>query len=311
MKKKILLNEGQYQLLFESLDDNPEAKIKQLIDSSQKENIELAFMLIDSQNLDKETILKSYQETFEFLKLIQEFTPKTQFNIDALVKMGNMVKVALYPYHIDNLATIGSNVLRPQIINGKPLKSINQHYNKQKAHLQSILETTNKHTNQKSSKRIQSITNNRNNKIKDFLHKASRYIVNHAVSNQINTIVIGYNKGWKQEINIGSKNNQNFVSIPFHTFLTQLQYKTKLEGINVVVHEESYTSKCSFLDNEPLKKHDAYLGKRVKRGLFCSSSGKKINADVNGSLNILRKVVGDFCYPIQVCSTPLLVRLKR
>lgn len=212
---------------------------------------------------------------------------------------------------LNNLATISSNVIKPQIINGKPLKSINQNYNKRVASLKSILATTNKNTNKKSSKLIQSITNNRNNKIKDYLHKVSRYIINHAVSNNINTIVIGYNEGWKQEINLGSKTNQNFVQVPFSTFLTQIQYKARLEGINVITNEESYTSKCSFLDNEPLQKHETYQGKRVKRGLFRSSSGKKINADLNGSLNILRKVIGDFCYPIQVCSTPLFVRLKR
>jgi putative transposase len=212
---------------------------------------------------------------------------------------------------LNNLATIGSNVLKPQIISGKPLKSINHFFNKRVAKLKSILTTTNANTKKKTSKQIQSITNNRTNKIKDYLHKASRYIINHAVSNNISTIVVGYNKQWKQEINIGSRNNQNFVQIPHSTFVEQLKYKSKLVGINVIVNEESYTSKCSFLDNEPIQKHETYVGKRVKRGLFRSNSGKKINADLNGSLNILRKVVGDFRYPILACSTPLLVRLPR
>jgi putative transposase len=212
---------------------------------------------------------------------------------------------------LNNLATIGSNVLKPQIISGKPLKSINHFFNKRIAKLKSILTTINANTRKKTSKQIQSITNNRTNKIKDYLHKASRYIINHAVSNNINTIVVGYNKQWKQEINIGKRNNQNFVQIPHNTFIEQIKYKANLVGINVIVNEESYTSKCSFLDNEPIQKHETYLGKRVKRGLFRSSSGKKINADLNGSLNILRKVVGDFRYPILACSTPLLVHLPR
>ena len=114
--------------------------------------------------------------------------------------------------------------------------------------------------------------------------------MNHLVSNNINTLVIGYNKNWKQDINIGKVNNQKFVNIPFLKFINLLNYKCELEGIRVIINEESYTSKCSFLDNEEICKHDVYKGKRIKRGLYKSSNGKLINSDVNGSLNILRKV---------------------
>jgi len=207
---------------------------------------------------------------------------------------------------LSNLATVGSNVCRPIIINGKPLKSINQYFNKRKADLQSKLKN-----NRKSSKRIQSITQIRNNKVKDYLHKASRILVNHLVSNSINTLIIGHNKEWKQEINIGKQNNQNFVNVPHATFIKMLEYKCNLQGITVIKQEESYTSKCSFLDNEPIKKHEIYLGKRVKRGLFKASSGKKINADLNGALNILKKAVGEFQYPIEVCSTPTVITVKQ
>ena len=145
----------------------------------------------------------------------------------------------------------------------------------------------------------------RKNQIHDYLHKASRYLVNHAVFNNISKIVIGYNQNWKQEINIGKVNNQHFVSIPFAKLVSMIQYKAQLHGIEVILTEESYTSKCSFLDNESLKKQDSYLGKRVKRGLFRSADGKTINADVNGACNILRKVIGNFKFdPIVVCSTP-------
>lgn len=206
---------------------------------------------------------------------------------------------------LNNLATVSSNVTKPFIINGKPLKSINQYWNKERARLQSLLKG-----NKRTSKRIQRITNKRNNKVLDYLHKSSRKIVNFLVSNNISTLVIGYNEEWKQNINIGKKNNQNFVSIPFYTFINQLEYKCKLEGINVILTEESYTSKCSFIDNEEVCKHDTYLGKRIKRGLFKSKEGKIINADLNGSLNILKKVVGEFQYPIEVCSTPVRFTLK-
>lgn len=132
-------------------------------------------------------------------------------------------------------------------------------------------------------------------------------LVNHLVSNDITTLVIGYNKGWKQETNMGCVNNQKFVMIPFCKFVHMIQYKCILEGITVILHEESYTSKCSFLDNESIECHNIYMGKRVHRGLFRSASGKYINADLNGSLNIMKKVIGEFKYPIEVCSTPLKI----
>lgn len=185
---------------------------------------------------------------------------------------------------VGNLASCISNTGSCFIINGRPLKSINQYYNKKLAKLSSKLKP-----NQYTSKNTEKLTNKRNNKIKDYLHKASRILINHAVSNSINTIIIGHNKCWKQEINIGKRNNQNFVSIPFNMFISMVSYKATLEGINVEITEESYTSKCSFLDNEKICKHSEYSGRRIKRGLFRSSSGKLINADINGSFNIIRK----------------------
>ena len=207
---------------------------------------------------------------------------------------------------INNLMTLSGNTTKPIIINGKPLKSINQYYNKKKSEIQSKLETINK---TKKSKKLNKLTNKRNNKINDYLHKSSKIIINHLVSKDICTLIVGYNQHWKQEINIGKKNNQNFVSIPYLKLLNMLEYKCKKEGINFVKNEESYTSKCSFIDGEEIKKHTKYLGKRMKRGLFESASGKLINADLNGSLNILKKVVGEFQYPIEVCSTPKVINL--
>jgi len=209
---------------------------------------------------------------------------------------------------INNLAAITFNIIKPLIINGKPLKSINQYYNKRKTYLQSKLIN-----NVKSSKRIKSISNIRNNKVKDCMHKASHYITNHLVSNNISQLIIGYNKEWKQEVNIGKANNQNFVGIPFNKFITMLSYKAKLNGIKVVLTEESYTSKCSFMDNESIEKHDEYVGKRIKRGLFKSREGRLLNADVNGSLNIMKKVASNAFekgYEVEVCSTPIVYTIK-
>ena len=189
---------------------------------------------------------------------------------------------------IDNLASITSNDKNfSYIVKGTPLKSMNQYYNKKKAQIQSELEKCNK---KKFSRKLERLTHKRNLKIKNYLHNASRKIINLCKSQNIGNIVIGHNKGWKQEVNIGKKNNQNFVSIPFNMFIQQLEYKGKMEGINVMVTEESYTSKTDHFVNEPMKHLDERKGKRIRRGLFISSIGKVLNADINGAIGIMRKV---------------------
>lgn len=210
---------------------------------------------------------------------------------------------------LNNLITFSSNVTKPFIINGKPIKSINQYYNKKISTLKSKLLK-----NKRVSKRINNLYKRRSHKIDDYLHKSTKTLVNHLVSNRINTLVIGYNKGWKQDIKIGKRNNQNFVQIPFQRLINMLIYKCNEQGISVVLQEESYTSKCSFLDNESIRKHDKYSGRRIKRGLFKTKNGDLINADLNGSLNILKKYLIKqeiwnedlFSDCIEVCSIPTL-----
>jgi len=192
---------------------------------------------------------------------------------------------------VNNLsACYDSNNQSSFIINGRPLKSINQYFNKKKGEIQSNLEKNHK---KKTSKKLNNFTLKRNNKIKDYLHKSSRTIVDYCIKNNISNVVIGLNKEWKQGSNIGKKNNQNFMQIPFDNLIKMITYKGQLEGIKVVTHEESYTSKCSVLDLEMLCHHNEYLGKRTKRGLFLSRDGIRINADLNGAINILRKETGD------------------
>ena len=204
------------------------------------------------------------------------------YNKECEIKQDNN-RYASIDLGLNNLCTLTSNAAQSIIVNGKYLKSINHHYNKTKAILQSKL-SNNKHT----SKRINRLTLRRNSKIKDYMHKVSRKIVDYMEANSINTLFVGKNVGWKDSINLGKTNNQNFVSIPYNMLIQMLEYKCKLAGINVVIVNEAYTSKCSFLDRETIQKHDTYKGKRIKRGLFVSSSGIIINADVNGSLNIMR-----------------------
>ena len=184
---------------------------------------------------------------------------------------------------VNNLCTFTSNIGQSIIYNGRPLKSINQYYNKKKAKLQSELEHT-----KRTSKRIRRITLRRNNKVKDYLHKVTSKIVDYMETNSIHILFIGKNAGWKEGINLGVKMNQIFVSIPYNRLIEMLQYKCKLKGFKVVLVNEAYTSKCSFLDNELVCKHKTYKGKRIKRGLFQTQKGIIINADVNGSYNIMR-----------------------
>lgn len=188
---------------------------------------------------------------------------------------------------VNNLVTMVDTVTKnPVIINGRPLKSINQWYNKKISEMRSETERLHgKYWSQKMS----GVTNRRNNKIKDYMHKASAYIVNHLVSNRIGTLIIGEIKEWKQDTNMYRINNQNFFCIPFEMLKSMLEYKCRLAGIEVVRQDESYTSKCSFLDNEEIRKHEKYKGIRSKRGCYKTSSGRKVNADVNSACNIMKK----------------------
>lgn len=207
---------------------------------------------------------------------------------------------------LNNLATVVTTVSSPFIINGRTLKSINHDWNKRIAKHQSKLRK-----GARSSKRIKNMTNKRNRRVNDYLHKASRALVNELRKLCISKVVIGHNNGWKQNVKLGKKTNQNFVQIPHSRFIQMITYKCHLEGIEVVVAEESFTSKCSFLDNESVEKHDVYMGKRVKRGLFMSSTGTLINADVNGACNIMKKHLGiepSALDLVQVCSTPKVLK---
>jgi len=184
---------------------------------------------------------------------------------------------------LNNLVTLTSNVCQSVIYDGKKLKNINYFYNKRKALLQSKL-----NENKKTSNRIKRINYRRNNKIKDYMHKVSHLIVAYMETNNLNTLFVGKNSGWKEGINIGKTNNQNFVVIPYNLLISMLDYKCKLSGIRMIILNEAYTSKCSFIDNEKICQHKTYYGKRIKRGLFESKYGHEINADVNGSFNIMR-----------------------
>lgn len=232
----------------------------------------------------KMAIIKPYVEGKNFkVSIIYENNPDTTHDFDK----DRIISVDL---GVGNLASCYSNVGRDVLINGKPLKAHNQFYNKRKAKMKSELKVCNdKHYSQK----LRKLDYNRSNFIKNYIDQSVNLIKKEVIDQQIGMVIIGYNETWKTECNMGKKNNQTFTNIPHFQFKEKLKNKLTEIGVEVVFHEESYTSKCSALDKEPVKKHDVYKGKRTKRGLFKSSNGSIINADINGAINIMRKVIPD------------------
>lgn len=280
----------------------------------------LSFKKMGFVKLSGTDIYVKTDKNVQFVRLV----PKNGYYIievgyivtDARLKENNN-KYASIDLGVNNLATLTSNVFSPIIINGKPVKSMNKYYNELLAKTKTKLEKTNK---QKTSKKLKAYCRIRNNKINDYFHKASRFIVNHLVSTDVNTLIIGYNEGWKQDTKMRKDNKQNFVYIPFLKFIDMLQYKCNLAGIKVILHEESYTSKTSFFDKDYIPTYgvdDSSFnpsGKRIERGLFKNKDKTIINADVNGSYNIMRKALINnaawnesiFSDCVEVCSTPIV-----
>ncbi len=237
-------------------------------------------------------VAKTKQRVIDQVRIVPH---KTHYTVEVVYSQAvkpaenlNPALVAAGDLGIDTLLALTSNQpgFVPLLVSGRPLKAINQGYNQHRAELQSRLKA-----DQHTSRQLEAMTDHRNRRLQTELHRCSRLIIDTLLKAGIGTLVIGKNAGWKQEVNLGSRTNQNFVSIPHAQFIDMLTYKARLVGIRVIVTDESYTSKCSFLDLEPIGQHDVYAGKRVKRGLFRARDGRLIQADVNGSYNILRKVV--------------------
>ena len=195
---------------------------------------------------------------------------------------------------IDNLAACVTSKGKSFIIDGKRLKSINQWFHKENARLQCIKDK--QKFGKKSTNKQQTIRRNRNNKVNDYMNKSARMIINYCLNNDIGTLVCGYNKTFQRNSDIGKKNNQNFVNIPFGKLREKFRYLCKLYGIKYIEQEESCTSKASFFDEDiiPVYNQDTpqtytFSGKRIKRGLYQCANGKTLNADINGALNILKK----------------------
>ena len=220
-------------------------------------------------------------------RIILEFV----YTIEVVDKFENQ-NIASIDLGLDNFVTLVDNLgNNPIIINGKGLKSCNQYYNKLIAKEKSKLDL--RSDKKRYSHKLYSITNKRNDKIEYFMHEASCFVVSYCIEHNISTIIVGKNDGWKQNVELGKKNNQYFVQIPYESFISKLIYKCEQVGVSVIETEESYTSGTSFLDDEQPEKENYIKSRRVHRGLFRSNLGKLINADVNAAYQIMKKVFRD------------------
>lgn len=218
---------------------------------------------------------------------------------------------------INNLVTAVSSDGNSFIIDGRRLKSINQWFNKKNARLQSIKDKQG--LGKKTTDRQKAIARDRNNKVNDYMNKTARKVIDYCITNDIGTLVVGYNETFQRSSHIGKRNNQNFVNIPYGKLRAKLEYLCELNGIIFVKQEESYTSKASFWDMDTLPVYDGdnpkeyqFSGKRIHRGLYKTASGKLFNADVNGALNIMRKssvVDMNILYGRGEVDTPVRIRV--
>ncbi len=193
---------------------------------------------------------------------------------------------------LNNLATCVTNgVFKPFIVDGRRIKSVNAYYNKRKAKIQSGLE---KSRGKKWSNRLPNLTDWRNARVNDYLHKATAHVVKNCLTHSISKVVIGDVTKSLSHINLGKKTNQNFVNLSREKFVEKLSYKLGLYSIKLTVANESGTKKASFVDGDKmLSKYDenakpAYSGKRIKRGLYQSQNFTILNADVNGAYSATR-----------------------
>lgn len=195
---------------------------------------------------------------------------------------------------VNNLVTAVSSTGKTFIIDGRRLKSINQWFNKENARLQSIKDK--QHFSKRTTNRQKAIARDRNNKVNDYMNKVVRQVINYCLANDIGTLVVGYNVTFQKNVNMGKQNNQNFVNIPYGQLRSKLEYLCELNGIIFVKQEESYTSKASFWDKDKIPVYNVdnpkeyqFSGNRIHRGIYKTSNGQTLNADVNGALNIMRK----------------------
>jgi len=261
------------------------------IDSISKPALTKGLVKLSQTNIEFPTLAKNLDQV-RIVPKLDHYVIEVVYTVDDALQ-SNGKYVAGVDLGLNNLMAITSNQsgVKPLLVNGRPLKSINQFFNKRVAKAQSI----------EAGRQIKALNSKRNRRIDNFLHTVSRRVIDWCQLNHIRQLIIGHNQGWKQNINIGKRNNQEFTKIPHATLINLLTYKAQLAGIEVSLTEESYTSIASALDGDDLPTYTAktetkpvFSGKRIKRGLYKTDTGRTINADTNGSMNIARKVIPNF-----------------
>ena len=282
---------GEHILIF----TNQDCKIKNnILKFPKKVNLKIKTRLSD------ETDLREVRIVPKGVGYVAEIV----YQKDVEIEKKDENRVIGIDFGSKNIVAMVNNIgLKPIVIkdNGMGIKSINQFYSKRKAELQEI------YTKQRirDGDKLRRLRAKRDKKANDWMHKLTRMIVNWCVKHNIGQIIIGHNKNWKQNIELGRRNNQNFVSISFDKIIQKLSYKLEEVGITLKEQEESHTSICSFFDDEPIEHHNNYVGKRITRGLFKTAKGLLINADVNAGYNIIKKAIpkafSDECERIGGC----------
>jgi len=267
--------DGEFILGF----DNVKCKIKNgVLKFPKKAKLEV------KTRLDNETMLREVRIVPKGVGYVCEIVYKKEIESKKLDEN----KVAGIDLGVRNLMAMVNNIgVQPIVIKGGVAKSINQYFNKKLARLRSIYDRQ----GIKGGVRMKRLFDKRERKLNDHFHKVSSFVVDWCAENGIGTLVVGHNDDWKQNVNLGRRTNQSFVNIPYYKLINQLKYKSEDVGMEFKAHNESHTSKCSFLDNESVEHHEKYIGKRFRRGLFRSAKGLVINADVQGALNIIKKAI--------------------
>ena len=241
--------------------------------------------VLENKKIKEIQIIPKFNARFFEIQYVYEIQEK-----DIKLNTNNALAIDL---GVNNLCTCVTNTGKSFIVDGRKLKSINQFFNKRNAKLQSIKD---KQNIKKQTKQQYLILRKRKNRVNDYINKTCRYIINYCLSNNIGSLVIGYNQSFQNKTNLGKRNNQIFTQLPFGKVREKLEYLCKRYNVNYILQEESYTSKASFFDNDDLPIYNAdnpqtyeFSGKRVKRGLYQTKNNYLFNADCNGALNILRK----------------------
>jgi IS605 OrfB family transposase len=291
-----LPKDGKFILIFPGAHfkiDYEKQEVRLMIPKKLREKYKSRFFYLPfPKYLSKEQIIKEIRinpvyngRWFEMLVVYKEIENES-------LKLQNNDNFLSIDLGVNNLMTCTTNVSNKSfIIDGKYFKSINRYFNKEIGHAKSVVKIVN---NKNTSNRIQNLNNKKNNIFTSDFHLISKRLIEYCVFKNITNIYIGLNTGWKNEVNLGKHNNQNFVQIPYSKLISYLKDKGLKYNIKVTTINEAYTSKCNALKLEEMCHHENYSGKRVKRGLFRVESGKVINADVNGSLNIARKCKGEY-----------------